>query len=162
MRTIKKSIANGITLLFVFWGSTGYTQEAVTASGKDASGSGGIVNYSIGQIAYSFTSGTNGSINQGVQQPYEIISIGVKETALTISLSVYPNPITNSLTLEIENFNTENLTYQLIDIQGKLLESNTITSKQTQLSTTALPPAIYFIHIIKENKRIESFKIIKN
>jgi len=53
-------------------------QEAVLATGADAAGSGGKVSYSVGQIAYTSQTGSNGSVTQGVQQPYEIFAtVGV-------------------------------------------------------------------------------------
>ena len=45
-------------------------QKVVLPSGGNATGSGGSVSYSIGQIAYSYQTGPSGSINQGVLQPF--------------------------------------------------------------------------------------------
>jgi len=140
----------------------GYAQEATTASGGDASGSGGTVAYSVGQVAYSYQSGTNGGINQGVQQPYEIFTVGIEETVLNISLSVFPNPTNDKLTLQIQDFNNEKLTYQLFDVQGKLLESKPISKNQLEINTTNFIAGTYFLNITQESKKIQSFKIIKN
>ena len=41
-------------------------QEAVLSAGGNATGNGGSVSYSIGQVAYT-ASGTNGTVTQGVQ-----------------------------------------------------------------------------------------------
>jgi len=55
-------------------------QESVTASGGNASGAGGTVSYSVGQVVYKTNTGSNGSEAQGVQQPYEIsVIIGIEE-----------------------------------------------------------------------------------
>jgi len=140
----------------------GYAQEAATALGGDASGSGGTVAYSIGQVAYTYQSGTNGGINQGVQQPYEIFTVGIEETVLGISLSVFPNPTNNKLTLQVQEFNNKKLTYQLFDIQGQILESKPITKNQLEINTSNFIAGTYFLNITQENKQIQSFKIIKN
>ncbi len=47
-------------------------QEALPASGNNASGSGGSSSYSVGQLVFSYKTGTTGSVTEGVQQPYEI------------------------------------------------------------------------------------------
>ena len=47
-------------------------QEVISASGGDASGGGSSVSCSYGQMVYSINIGTNGSVAEGVQQPYEI------------------------------------------------------------------------------------------
>jgi hypothetical protein len=44
-----------------------YSQNSTLSSGGQATGTGGSVSYSVGQIAYSSLSGTNGSLIQGVQ-----------------------------------------------------------------------------------------------
>jgi hypothetical protein len=43
------------------------------------------------------------------------------ETAINISLTAFPNPTTENLSLQISDFENEKLTYQLIDMQGKLI-----------------------------------------
>ena len=99
---------------------------------------------------------------QGVQHAYEIFTVGINETRLNISLTAFPNPTTDNLTLLISDFNNENLSYQFYDLQGKLLSRLQITAKQTQINTSSLPSATYIINIVNhENKKVQSFKIIK-
>lgn len=73
------------------------SQETVSAGGKEATGTGGTVSYTIGQVVYTTNTGTNGSVVQGVQQPYEISVVTGLEEAEDISLefSIYPNPVTS-------------------------------------------------------------------
>lgn len=156
--------SNHLLLLLIsfFWLVLAQAQESVNASGGNATGSGGTVSYSVGQVIYTTNTGSTGTVAQGVQHAYEIYSIGIKETTLDISLSIYPNPTANNITLQISNYSSENINYQLNDMQGKLLSSRQITTQQTQIDISNLPPATYFVHIInEENKRIQSFKIIK-
>ena len=150
-------------LLVSFGLSSGYAQEAATASGGDASGGGGTVAYSIGQVSYSYVTGTNGNVSEGVEQPYEIFSVGIEESEIDIQLSVFPNPTAESLTLQISDYNNEKLSYQLYDMQGKLLNNGQVTAQQTQINTSSLPSATYFINVVnQQNKKVQSFKIIKN
>ena len=47
-----------------------FSQESINASGSEATGSGGTVSYSVGQVFYSSQTGTNGNtLSEGVQQP---------------------------------------------------------------------------------------------
>jgi len=157
----KKHLLN-LLLAFGLGISSGYAQESSNASGGDASGSGGTVAYSIGQVSYSYISGSNGNISEGVEQPYEIFSVGVTETVLDIELSVFPNPTVASLTLQIGDYNNQKLEYQLFDLQGKVVERKQITANQVQIETSTLSAATYFLNIYQDNKQIQSFKIIKN
>ena len=145
------------------WSDFAQSQQSSNAVGGDATGSGGSVAYSVGQIVYTTHTGSTGSVAQGVQQAYEIFSIGINETELNSSLSLFPNPIADNLTLQISDFNKEKLSYILFDTHGKLLRNGQVTAQQTQINTSSLLPATYFIKVLnQENKQVQSFKIIKN
>ncbi|HET9057650.1 MAG TPA: T9SS type A sorting domain-containing protein [Chitinophagaceae bacterium] len=137
-------------------------QEATTSSGGDASGAGGSVAYSLGQAAYTMNNGITGSVEQGVQQSFFTIVTGINDPGLDISLSVFPNPTVSNLVLLITNLENKNLSYQLSDIKGKILESKIISRSRTQINMNALPSAIYFLNIFQKNKKVQFYKIIKN
>lgn len=156
--------ANLVILLLLTSGLTGLkAQESLSATGFNGSGSGGSVSGTIGQVFYTNTV-TNGSVLQGVQQPFEISVESVIEDAKEIRLycMAYPNPATNFLTLKVENFNKQNLSYSLFDVNGKLLEKKNIESNETSMDMGNYVPATYFLKVIKDSKTIEIFKIIKN
>lgn len=158
----QKNIITSVFVLLIGLGGI-HAQESSIATGGEAIGSGGSSSYTVGQVLYTTNTGTNGSVAQGVQQPYEIFTVGVKETELNISLSVFPNPTADNLTLQISDYNNEKLSYKLLDIQGKLLNNAQVTAQQTQINTASLPNATYFINVVnQENKIVQSFKIIKN
>ena|SRR5690554_6760371 len=139
-------------------------QESVNATGGDASGEGGSVSYSVGQITFQTHTGTNGSVAQGVQQPFEISVVTAIEEAKGINLSVtaYPNPTTDNLTLHIRDFELSDLFYQLYDMNGILLQSERITGTRTSIAMINLAPATYFLKVAQGNREVKSFKIIKN
>jgi hypothetical protein len=147
----------------LLWASFTQAQSSANASGGNATGSGGTVAYSVGQVVYTTNTSDSGSVIQGVQHAYEILTTGIKETELNISLTAFPNPTVDNLTLQISDYNNEKLSYQLYDLQGKLLSKAQIIAKQTQINMTSLPVATYFVTIVnQESKNIQSFKIIKN
>ena len=151
-------------VLLLGLGLTGlHAQESVNATGGDASGSGGSASYSVGQVVYTTNTGTNGSVAEGVQHAYEISVVTEIEEATGINLSVkaYPNPTANYLTLSVEEFDISNLSYQLYDMQGKLLQKETITSNQTSIDMNNLVPASYFVKVTQNNTEVKTFKIIK-
>ena len=138
------------------------SHQVLSATGGDATGSGGTVAFSVGQIVYTTSTGTTGSVAQGVEQAYEISSVGIKETALNISLSIFPNPTSDYLTLKVEDYNKEALSYNLLDEQGKSVLNEQITNQDTQVAMSTLARGIYFINVLQANKKIQTFKIIKN
>jgi hypothetical protein len=138
-------------------------QNAIPASGGNATGS-GTVSYSIGQFVYTTNTGTNGTVAQGVQQPFEISVITSIEQAKDITLvcAAYPNPASDFLTLKVENYDTESLSYKLFDSNGKLLESKKVSGHETIISMANLLSSLYFLKVLDNQKEIKSFKIIKN
>ena len=137
-------------------------QESPTASGGDATGSGGSSSYSVGQVVYTTNTGSNGSVAQGVQQPYEIsITTGVNKTFINLKIAVFPNPTANYLQLNIENEASQNLSFQLIDLQGKVIVNKKVVEMKTIINMEALPKAIYLLHVTKNKQTIKTFKVIK-
>jgi hypothetical protein len=166
-------------ILLLMLGLTGLqAQEAIPATGGEASGSGGRASYSVGQMVYTTNTGSNGSAAQGVQQPYEISVItGIEEAkGINLSVSAYPNPTNDFLTLKVDAstaLSIHSLSYQLFDLQGNLLETKKITGNETSIVMSNLVPAIYFLKVyavgrngrtgvIQNDKKIKTFKIIKN
>lgn len=139
-------------------------QSIVNTAGGDGSGNGGSVSFSVGQTMYQTHTGTNGSEAEGVQQPYEIFVLSVLEGVEGINLLVkaYPNPTTDFITLDIVDYEISNLTYQLYDIHGKIIQNQQIISSQTDIVMSNLVPATYIIRVMQKNRELKSFKIIKN
>ncbi len=154
-----------IEILFLCLGLTGlHAQESINATGNNALGSGGSASYSVGQVFYTTNTGTNGSVAQGVQQPYEISIVTAIDEAIGISLTVsaYPNPTSDYITLVVNDFESSQLHFQLFDLQGKLLQSEKIKGSQTSINMSNLLPATYFIKVAQGNKELKTFKIIKH
>jgi len=141
-----------------------HAQNAIPASGGNASGAGGTSSYSVGQVFYTTETDTTGTITHGVQQPFEILVLTAIEEASEVILecSVYPNPTTNLLILKIGNYDKENLSYLLFDINGKHLEINKVMSGETQIEMENLASGTYFLKVFDKKKEVKTFKIIKN
>lgn len=138
----------------------GLAQSNTLSGGGEATGSGGSVSYSIGQVDYINSSGSGGSVNQGVQQPYELFVAGLSEEGL-VSLNMYPNPTSDKLIIEVDE-TLQDLTFDLTDMNGKLLISQPIKEKETVLNLKELAVGSYNLIVQHQNGIIESFKIIKN
>ena len=156
-----------ISLLFfaVFcFGMILKAQDAIPATGGNASGSGGSASYTIGQVVYTTNTGTAGSVAQGVQQSFEITIVTVIEAGKGISLNciVYPNPVTDYLVLKIEGEAQKQYIASIFDINGKLIENIKVESNDTKIDMGNLVPATYFLKVTQGEKEIKTFKIIKH
>ncbi|MDF3026864.1 MAG: hypothetical protein K0S23_1171 [Fluviicola sp.] len=138
-----------------------FSQQNTTVSGGNASGSGGSVSYSIGQTDYINSSGSTGSINQGVQQVYEVEDIsGIKESPSLLT-AVFPNPTSGILYLDIDHSDPE-LDYELVDLSGRILASSVIQTPQTIIDLTSFAYGEYLLNISSGNALIQTLKIVKH
>ncbi|MCD0471980.1 T9SS type A sorting domain-containing protein [Flavobacterium sp. JAS] len=148
------------TITFI---NNSYSQGSVVVAGGTGTGTGGSSSYSIGQIAYTSLPGSAGSVSQGVQQPYEIATLGKDEfTEINLVMTAYPNPTIDILNLVVTDNKWDDLSCNLFDINGKIVSKNLrITSSETAVSMQQLNQRIYFLVVSNSNKIIKTFKIIK-
>lgn len=147
-------------IVFLFMVTKLQAQVAIPAAG----GNGGSVSFTIGQIVYTSNTGLNGTVVEGVQQPYEIWAYtGVKEAqGVQLECTVFPNPVNDILTLKIKYQNNGNLSYQLYEMNGKLIENKKITSAETSITMKELSAGTFYLKVINNNKEFKNFKIVKH
>lgn len=137
-------------------------QESINTSGGEANSSGGSVSFSIGQVVYSSYLSNEGSESQGVQQAFEIFTSVSGDISKSLLLAVFPNPTVEVLMLKFDEYRKENLKYQLLDMQGKLLNEANILEIQTRIDMTGLPSSTYLIKVFDLNHAEKKvFKVIK-
>lgn len=138
------------------------SQSACLSAGGDASGTGGSVSFSIGQVDYVAAEGSNGSINQGVQQPFEFFEIiGVAELGDQSYMSIFPNPASQNVQVMVTG-DLGNMYLDLYDAVGKLISTQRITALQTNLDLHEMANGIYFMKLRNgAGEELESLKLIK-
>ena len=152
-----------VVLLLMFNLGVVYAQDAVVAAGGSVSGTTGTVSHSVGQVVYTAVSNTNGSINQGVQQPYDISTISTgSELENGITLSVFPNPTKDVLTLKIEDADVAGYSYELYNNLGQLIRQEGIDQNQVEISTQDLSAATYILKVKSTNDVLRVFSVIKH
>lgn len=150
-------------VILIFTMVSSYAQEAVLAAGGDGNGSGGSTAFSVGQILSSTSNGTTGESIHGVQQPYEIFTVGGLDQfdELDLLLSTYPNPVTDLLILKVENLEWSDLNFHMYDSEGKILFSDKLIGTETHIDMSHLAPGMYYLKVNKEKDAVKTFKIIK-
>ena len=138
-----------------------FSQDSFNSSGTNIVSSSGSVSHSIGQLFYNTIESNDGQVSAGIQQTYIITNVGLNTNTLN-NISVYPNPVSNNLTLTTSN-SIDNIGYSLYDFQGKLIIDGIILSDETTVSTSNLSVGTYFINVYNnQNQKSQTFKIIKN
>ncbi len=157
---------NTLVLFILFFSFTTFVvaQEAPTTSGGDATGSGGSVAFSIGQVVYVTNTGSTGTEAEGVQQPYEISVVTAIDLTnqINFQIELFPNPSADYVKLKIENLDLSGLRYELLNEAAQVIENNKIEDYEKNIAMNNLPPAVYFLKVYSGNKNLKIFKIIKN
>ena len=112
-------------------------------------------------MVYTSNKSSSGSISQGVQQPYEISIVSEIEDLQGITLTAFPNPTTNNLTLKIDNKEEKQFVASLFDINGKLLLKQVVSNIETTVPMEQFSVSTYFLKVFDGKKEIKTFKIIK-
>lgn len=147
-------------LLFFF---VSFAQESVNASGGGVTNVSNTISYSIGQPFYHQISGGGIILTEGVQQPYEIITMGTSEySGIELGIKVYPNPTSSLLFLKIDGVALKDLSYQLFDSSGRNIFKDKIKQTETSIDLSSKPSGVYILSVFNTEKSIKTFKILKN
>jgi hypothetical protein len=149
-----------LTMLFNWALSPIFSQENTVTVGGDVSNTTGSVSYTLGQVFFNNTESDDGTINQGVQQPYtsEIITgIELKE----IELQLYPNPTRETAILKIDRAYIGLLNYALFDETGRLIFFDKLNSSENPITLSELANGVYILNVQNSSQTVKSFRIIK-
>ncbi len=114
--------------------------------------------FALGNVRNSFLNSSvcDSSLAQGGPLPTDSST-----TKTNITISVYPNPFTNQVTISYNNeIDAGGKTVKLYDITGKLFIVQTITAQKTSLNVSNLPSGMYFLKVEGGNAP-KVFKLVK-
>lgn len=80
-----------------------------------------------------------------------------------VELSIYPNPMSESSTLKINNRFNANISVSLVDPSGKLVRDyGSVTESQLAINKNGLSSGIYFVRVIDEHRILTREKLVVN
>ena len=157
---MKKTIALFSALCFITI-VTVQAQSAIVPAGGTASGNGGTVTYTAGQVAVQTNSDGTTSISEGVQQPFEISVVGVDNYPnIILNAVLYPNPTQGYLQLEIKDLQFAG-EVKVYDSNGKYLFVKKIEGENTLFDLSPYAPGTYYFNVHKDQKVLKTFKVVK-
>lgn len=154
-------IAGAVFISIYIMGSTSQAQEVVATSGGDHQAGGYSLSWTLGEIATESFSAGSFILTQGFHQP-TLTVVSVPELADPgFSIRAYPNPADDFLNLHIDHEEPASFRYVLGDMRGRPIISDRMHGHESQLQLSTLPPGIYLLSVIHENKAVQTFQIIK-
>ncbi len=116
--------------------------------------------FTLGQIAINNLVSDNFILTQGFHQP-NLGVISIFEEKMT-NISIYPNPTSDILNIDLFGFDDPQVQMQLVDLNGKIIISDFISTstKKHQIKTSNLKIGSYILEITGEKEK-DSFIIQK-
>ncbi len=159
MKRLFLTVGLGIALFSV--NAQTASPELVSSSGDSFNNTSYQLDWSLGECITATHSAGNYVLTQGLHQNSYVIT-SVENLAKDINISVYPNPTTDLITIDLLSSAGHNNVMTVTDINGKVLQQVEVINEVEQLSFSNYANGIYFLTIKQENQLIKSFKIIKN
>ncbi len=135
-------------------------QHAAATSGGDATGTGGTVNWTLGQPAYEPTTAPGGSVYCGVQQPYEwLVTATPGHSAPTVAL--WPNPAAEGITLQWTSATQGPARYTVHAADGALVGEGRFEGSTAHLALGHLSAGTYTVQVFQSEERTTTLTVIK-
>ncbi|GAB4300704.1 MAG: hypothetical protein Kow0068_23880 [Marinilabiliales bacterium] len=137
-------------------------QEVYASSGNYSENSNLSLSWTLGESIIETYENPYVIITQGFQQSRYIIT-NITEQTPVINISVYPNPTSDFLNIEVKDNTSESLLIELVDITGKSLLTKNIDNNHSVLDMNQYHAGNYFLKIRNKRNNINQvYKIIKN
>lgn len=82
-------------------------------------------------------------------------TVGIEENEAS-SVRVFPNPATNMINVEAQGYEQ----YQLVNMLGQTVSSNSLNNGTAQINVSNLSNGVYFVRLINGNN-VETIKVVK-
>lgn len=161
---MKKKPLFFIAFLLLAFSFSSIAQSDIVPAGGDIQNANGNVSFTVGQLATENASGGSVSISEGVQQPFEILTVGIDHyPEIALNAIVFPNPTDNIVQLEISGLEIprDGLQAFLFDSDGKLLQRAVITGDRTTFNIGQYATGNYLLVIRTGKHSLKTFKIIR-
>lgn len=158
-KTLPSLLLSGILLLggHEILSAQSLDRQVIGTSGRQYVTAGARVVFTIGEPLTSTLTADEGVITQGFHQG-TITVTSVAGMRNPLSVKVYPNPVTQSLTVENP---TDGTAWRLHALDGHLLGSGTLIKGANLLNLSMLRQAVYTLSISSPDGERNAYRIVK-
>jgi len=143
-----------ITSVFAFG------QEVISNGGASLSNGEYAIDFTLGEPVIETVQRDGKMLTQGYHQPTLAI-IEVKQIDENFNAALFPNPATSFLNIELDAF--DGVSFELQDVNGKVIEQEGINQKVTSINVKSLERGVYLLKLVDENdNKLKSYKFLKH
>ena len=164
---MKKFAVSMIFLFSIFQigRSQSLTPQVIASDGEYFTGANGSVSWTLGEIMTETYGSANNFLTQGFQQPESMSLTATGNLFSTSDIGIYPNPVSDHLTINFSDDFNGTTGINIYDMQGKLIRSENFyllkgSDHLWDISLKQYSNGIYLINIFNNNST-QTFKINK-
>lgn len=149
---------------FSIFASFSNAQTGFVSLGATISSQQGSMSYSIGQSAFVNSKSNQGSMEFGLQQPYQFVSItsllGINSLE---GINIFPNPTRESLLITGLNrlSLSDKMSIQIVSQSGQILKQDQLKNTGMKIDVKNLNPGTYYLTLFQNYKILNVYKFIK-
>lgn len=142
--------------------SQSLSPTVVASNGRQLTGPGIQLSYTVGEVAISTKSAGGSTLTQGFHQSYNN-AVGIALVENPIQVTVFPNPATDFVQVQIEGTVQESIVIRLYSLSGQLVkETASFTPALTAVDVAELTEGMYLLHITDHHGSLKGvFRIQK-
>ena len=126
-----------------------------TASGSTRT-SKGSVSYTVGSFLQHVP-----LMESSVSRQNSVTAKPNKQDLLNFSVKAYPNPATDYILIDLEDYKNKHAQFQLFDFAGRLIEEGAIRTTTTKVALSHLKKSYYLLKITILNQFEKTLPIVK-
>lgn len=135
--------------------------EVICSASGNIKNSSVSIDWVIGETVTATMSSSNNQLSNGFEQNTYIIT-AIKHNVLNIDVSLFPNPIKNSLNLQSKDVLLKNGKYQLIDLAGKIIATGNLRDENIAIDFSTFVASTYYLVLMNQKSELlQSYKVVK-
>ena len=157
---MKKLLLLSALLIFGFVSAQSISKQVIAPSGSTISNGDNQLSYTAGEVVVGGMTAEDGSVQlgNGYYPSLDLQALSIESPTTNLLVKVYPNPTKEVIFITHPN----NITFKVFisDLTGKVLLQKEV-GKQEPINIERYPNGTYLINVTTEDKKTNSYKIIK-
>ncbi len=138
--------------------------ELISSAGDSFSNTSYRLDWSIGELVTETYTDAQYTLTQGFHQGTYIVSSVDENPLLEYSITAFPNPTSDLITLTLKSpfeGGEGDVLITVTDFSGKVLQTKQIHSESEQISFSNYAKGTYSVIVSQNNQFVKSFQIVK-
>ena len=157
---MKKLLLLSALLIFGFVSAQSISKQVIAPSGSTISNGDNQLSYSAGEVVVGGMTAEDGSfqLGNGYYPSLDLSVLSIESPTTNLLVKVYPNPTKEVIFITHPSSNSFKVF--ISDLTGKVLLQKDV-GKQEPINVERYPNGTYLINVTTEDKKTNSYKIIK-